>query len=200
MSAYMRMGWVRHGVTSWNRAGKIQGTTDIPLSSEGKMQAHRLAYRLSNESRVWHGVVSSDLERAEKTGRILAERLNIPLLTDERLRERGFGEAEGTTEEERLARWGTSWRSKVPGLESDEHVRVRGLVFVEEFAERHAGENWLVVTHGSFIAQMLQALETGVDDHHIGNLSLTILDREADSWVPILHNCTEHLKQTGEFG
>ncbi|MBB6635370.1 histidine phosphatase family protein [Cohnella thailandensis] len=193
MSGYMRMGWVRHGLTSWNKAGKIQGTTDIPLSAEGKMQAHRLAHRLSIESRVWHGVVCSDLQRAETTARIVAERLNIPLLTDVRLRERGFGEAEGTTEAERVARWGSGWRGKVPGQESDEQVRSRGLAFVEEFSDKHAGESWLVVTHGSFIGQMLQALETGVDDHHISNLSLTILDREGDRWVPILHNCTEHL-------
>lgn len=193
MSSKMRMGWVRHGLTSWNKAGKIQGMTDIPLSAEGKMQAHRLAYRLAAESRVWHGVVSSDLQRAAKTGEILAERLGIPLLTDGRLRERGFGEAEGTTEPERIARWGTNWRGNVPGQETDAQIRERGLAFVEEFSSRHPGENWLVVTHGSFLAQMLQALQTGVDDSHIANLSLTILEREEDRWIPILHNCTAHL-------
>jgi probable phosphoglycerate mutase len=196
MSSYMRMGWVRHGLTSWNKAGKIQGTTDIPLSAEGKMQAHRLAYRLTQESWVWHGVVASDLQRAAMTGHILAERLGIPLLMDERLRERSFGEAEGTTETERLARWGKDWRRLVPDQETDAQVRARGLAFVEQFADLHPGESWLVVTHGSFLAQMLQALQTGVDDSHISNLSLTILDREDGRWVPILHNCTAHLNDT----
>lgn len=196
MSGYMRMGWVRHGLTSWNKAGKIQGLTDIPLSAEGKMQAHKLAYRLTKESWVWDGVVASDLDRARTTGQILAERLGIPLLTDARLRERGFGAAEGTTEDERIARWGKDWRKHVPDQEKDASVRERGLAFVEEFSERHAGESWLVVTHGSFLAQMLIALQTGLDDKHISNLSLTILDREKDRWIPILHNCTEHLNDT----
>lgn len=196
MSGYMRMGWVRHGLTSWNKAGKIQGLTDIPLSAEGKMQAHKLAYRLTKESWVWDGVVASDLDRARTTGQILAERLGIPLLTDARLRERGFGAAEGTTEDERIARWGKDWRKHVPDQEKDASVRERGLAFVEEFSERHAGESWLVVTHGSFLAQMLIALQTGLDDKRISNLSLTILDREKDRWIPILHNCTEHLNDT----
>jgi probable phosphoglycerate mutase len=65
---------------------------------------------------------------------------------------------------------------------------------VEDFSARHAGESWLVVTHGSFLAQVLQVLVTGLEDLHITNLSLTILDREGDRWVPILHNCTAHLK------
>ncbi|WP_238358127.1 histidine phosphatase family protein [Cohnella zeiphila] len=193
MSRAMRMGWIRHGVTSWNKAGKIQGATDIPLSAEGEMQAQRLAHRLAHESWIWDGVVSSDLQRAAKTGQILADRLGLPLLKDARLRERSFGEAEGTTEEERIARWGEKWRGNVPGQETDEQVRARGLAFVEHFSARHAGESWLVVTHGSFLAQVLQALRTGLDDLHIANLSLTILDREGDGWVPILHNCTAHL-------
>lgn len=190
----MRLGWVRHGVTSWNQAGKIQGTTDIPLSAEGERQARLLADRLSREPAVWDGIVSSDLKRASKTAEILAERLQVPLLLDERLRERSFGSAEGTTEAERLARWGADWRSQVPDQETNEQVRARGLAFVEAFSASHAGESWLAVTHGSFLAQMLQALRTGVDDRHIANLSLTILEREGSVWVPVLHNCTAHLR------
>jgi len=196
MSRAIRLGWIRHGITAWNKEGKIQGATDIPLSAEGEMQARKLADRLEKEAGVWHGVVASDLQRAVKTGRILADRLGIPLLTDARLRERSFGEAEGTTEAERIARWGAGWRGNVPGQETDAQIRERGLAFVEDFSARHEGESWLVVTHGSFLAQVLQALDTGLEDRHIGNASLTILDREGDRWVPILHNCTAHLNES----
>lgn len=194
MSGKMKLGLVRHGVTSWNVAGRIQGVTDIPLSAEGERQALLLADRLHREPAVWDGIVCSDLRRASRTAELIAERLKLPLESDLRLRERSFGEAEGTTEPERVERWGTDWRGKVPGQETDAEVRTRGLEFVESFTLRQPGESWLIVTHGSFLAQMLHALDTGVDDSRIANLSLTILEREDDKWLPLLHNCTAHLE------
>ncbi|MFD2332117.1 histidine phosphatase family protein [Cohnella sp. GCM10020058] len=195
MNDRMKLGLVRHGVTSWNMTGRIQGATDIPLSAEGERQALLLADRLRREPATWDGIVCSDLMRARRTAELISERLGLPLASDVLLRERSFGEAEGTTEEQRIARWGVDWRGRVPGQESDEQVRARGLSFVEAFTSRHPGESWLVVTHGSFLAQLLQALESGVDDSRIANLSLTIVEREDAGWVSTLHNCTAHLEK-----
>jgi probable phosphoglycerate mutase len=193
MSEWMRMGWIRHGRTSWNEAGKIQGVTDVPLNDAGVQQARRLADWLAKEMPEWDGVAASDLRRAHETGRILAERLQLPLFTDARLRERSFGSAEGTTEPERLRRWGPDWRRRIPDQEPDESVRRRALDFVGEFARTHAGERWLVVTHGSFLVQLFQALDTGLDDRYIGNMSLTILELREGRWHPLVHNATAHL-------
>jgi probable phosphoglycerate mutase len=38
---------VRHGETPWNREGRYQGRTDIPLSDEGVAQTQRLGARLA---------------------------------------------------------------------------------------------------------------------------------------------------------
>jgi probable phosphoglycerate mutase len=197
MTLSTRIGWVRHGITEWNQLGKIQGVTDIPLSPEGLRQARLLADRLaSEEGKPWNGIYSSDLQRAMQTGEILSERLGIPLIPDSRLRERSFGEAEGTTEPERLSRWGAEWRRLVPDQESDEQIKVRGYEFVNELVGKHPGEAWLVVTHGSFLARMLQSLCIGLDDSHLLNMSLTVLEQQQEGWKPILHNCTLHLKET----
>ncbi|MBW5446621.1 histidine phosphatase family protein [Cohnella sp. CFH 77786] len=192
-SALTRIGWIRHGVTEWNRQGKIQGVTDIPLSLEGTRQARKLADRLEREQGGWQGIACSDLARASKTAEIIAERLGIPVVRDSRLRERSFGEAEGTTHEERIARWGQDWRRLVPDQESDERVTARGLSFLEEFVKRHPGEAWLVVTHGSFLARMLHALCRDLEDAHLLNVSLTVMEKRGDGWVSLLHNCTAHL-------
>jgi len=191
----MRIGWIRHGITEWNTLGKIQGTTDIPLSPEGVRQARRLADRLAGDEVYWQGVVSSDLQRAAQTAKIVAHRLEIPVLQDERLRERSFGEAEGTTLEERLRRWGENWRKMVPDQESDERILSRGRAFVADLESRHPGQSWLVVTHGSFLARMLHAMCPGLDDSHLQNASLTVVERNGDGWVPRLHNCTVHLNE-----
>ena len=195
MRSATRIGWVRHGITEWNQLGKIQGITDIPLSAEGLQQARLLANRLATEAGQWNGIYCSDLQRAEQTAEILAERLGIPLIKDSRLRERSFGQAEGTTEAERLSRWGAEWRRLVPDQESDEIIRARGHEFVDELAKKHPGEAWIVVTHGSFLARMLQSLCTDLNDSHLLNMSLTLLEKQHEGWKPVLHNCTRHLTE-----
>jgi 2,3-bisphosphoglycerate-dependent phosphoglycerate mutase len=196
MIASTRIGWIRHGITEWNQLGRIQGVTDIPLSQEGIAQAHLLAERLAAEGHSWAGIQCSNLQRAIQTGRIIAERLGLPLIQDDRLKERSFGSAEGTTEPERIARWGADWRSNVPDQEADETICARGNEFVDELVSKHAGQSWLVVTHGSFLARMLQTICADLNDKHLANMSLTIIEKQEKGWHPLVHNCTLHLAGT----
>ncbi|MBD2845147.1 histidine phosphatase family protein [Paenibacillus sp. IB182496] len=194
----MQLGWVRHGRTNWNALGKIQGQTDIPLTKEGLQQADLLAKRLQRDDYRWDAVVSSPLQRAAQTAAVLAEALDVPLLApDDRLKERAFGEIEGTTEEARIARWGAQWRLTYEGQESDEAVRARGLAFVRERLERKTPERLLVVSHGSFLTCLLHTLCEGLDESYIGNMSYSVMDDHERQWRILLHNCTAHL-QFGE--
>lgn len=195
----MRMGWIRHGRTSWNAEGKIQGQTDIPLNEEGTAQARMLAARLAGDAMRWDAIISSDLQRARETACIISARLGIPLLpADHRLRERGFGEIEGTTEQERLARWGPDWRRTYEGQESDADVTARGLAFIADMREQAPQRNLLVVSHGSFLSQLLHSLCDGLDDSYICNMSYSIVELQEESWVSLLHNCSLHLQS--DFG
>lgn len=191
----MLIGLVRHGKTDWNKDGRIQGQTDIPLNQEGISQAISLAERLSGEARIWDAVISSDLQRASATAKIIAERLNIPLLDcDPRLRERFFGEVEGTKEQERHERWGTNWREVADGVESNEDVRARGLHAINDWKTTFPERNLLVVSHGSFLAQILAEVCSDLEDQYLSNLSYSILELRDDSWHPQLYNCTLHLQ------
>lgn len=194
MTKPLTVGWIRHGITEWNRLGKIQGVTDIPLSDEGISQALLLAERLAKDGMRWNGVVSSDLQRAATTAGIIADRLGLPRRTDGRLRERSFGQAEGTTLDERLARWGEEWRKLVPDQEPNASLEARGFAFVEDLASAHPGESWLVVTHGSFLSTMMKAMCGDLNDGYIQNVSLTVLERQDGAWKPLIHNCTLHLQ------
>lgn len=56
---------------------------------------------------------------------------------DERIREINCGEIEGTTEEERLNKWGSNWRKMNLGMEEFENVSNRGFEFLQEFATKY---------------------------------------------------------------
>src|SRR5690606_174542 len=101
------LGLIRHGLTDWNKAGKMQGQTDIPLNEEGKRQARALAVYLQQERWRWDRISSSDLQRASATARIISDVLGLgDVHLDPLLRERGFGLAEGMTVAERQAKYG----------------------------------------------------------------------------------------------
>jgi probable phosphoglycerate mutase len=196
MEIMMKLGLIRHGKTDWNAAGKIQGVTDIPLNEEGISQAVRLAERLVRDGDVWNGVVTSPLVRAKDTGIIIAERLGIPLLEPESLlAERSFGLIEGSTESERLERWGPQWRSHPDaGIEPDASVRERGSAFVALMQEKYPDSSLLVVTHGSYLAQLLEVLCDGLSQSYLLNMSYSILEFDGLKWTPLLHNCTLHIE------
>ena len=85
---------IRHGQTDWNLAGRIQGSTDIPLNDTGREQAREAARAL--DASVTTVMYSSDLSRANETARIIADvhGWNDPHVIPP-LRERFYGEAEG---------------------------------------------------------------------------------------------------------
>lgn len=84
------IGFLRHGVTTWNREKRVQGLRDIPLSDEGRaaLKTRRVPDRLSRAT--W---VSSPLLRAVETADLLGLEATIePLLV-----EMDWGEWEGRT-------------------------------------------------------------------------------------------------------
>lgn len=190
----VRIGLIRHGLTDWNAAGRIQGQTDIPLNGEGREQAGRLGRRLLTEEYQWDYIITSGLSRAQETGEIISNLLNVPLLEpDARLKERAFGQIEGLTSDERVARWGKSWETLDLGQEQIADIQIRALAFLEDLWSTYPDQNVLIVTHGAFLANLLTALFEDRYTERIGNLSLTILEKERDDWSPLLYNCTRHL-------
>ena len=84
---------MRHGRTDWNDRHKLQGRTDVPLNEEGRRMAEKAAeeYRDIPLDVCW----CSPLIRARETAEIVLRGRDVPILTDDRLREMSFGEYEG---------------------------------------------------------------------------------------------------------
>ncbi|MCV0002146.1 histidine phosphatase family protein [Mobiluncus mulieris] len=156
----------RHGQTDYNAALRIQGQIDIPLNATGVAQAEAAAAQLATEPIV--RIVSSPLGRAVATAQCAAKLLGLPVETDARLQERGFGQWEGLTGEEIKAGWPddfTSWRdwgdpdSARTGVESRRAVGERLSQACRDFAaDLSAGQTMLVVSHGSACTQAVTTL------------------------------------------
>jgi probable phosphoglycerate mutase len=102
--------YFRHGETDWNRAGRFQGHSDIPLNQLGRDQALRLQPILQRfQPEI---VCSSDLLRAKETARIANALLQRNHLMDPQLREVYLGQAEGKTVAEMEPLWGKEFMDK----------------------------------------------------------------------------------------
>ena len=85
---------VRHGESTWNVAGLAQGHNDVAeLTDRGLGQASDAAWQFRD--RPVRAIYASDLRRARQTADAFAAVLGLPVVHDERLRERSLGVLEG---------------------------------------------------------------------------------------------------------
>jgi probable phosphoglycerate mutase len=188
------VGLIRHGTTEWNIAGRMQGQMDTELAEIGIKQAKSLAGRLASDN--WDGIISSDLIRARQTAQTITDMTGTPFLgTDPRLRERHFGQLEGTTLEERITRFGESWREQDLGLESDDALLQRWFSFLDDLLHNHQSKRILLVSHGGYIAPVLEHLLGEPVPSHLNNTSLTVMELAESVWKCHLLNCTDHLNE-----
>ncbi|WP_226681437.1 histidine phosphatase family protein [Sutcliffiella horikoshii] len=188
-----KLGFIRHGSTAWNKERRAQGSSNIPLDQDGIRDAESLADRIKNED--WNVIYSSDLVRAMQTAEIVARNLQVDeVFLDSRLQEVNGGQIEGTTEPERIEKWGENWRDLDLGIESREMVIKRALSFIEEVTEKHKDQNVLVVSHGSYIRHVLRELVKDLKmEDHLENTSVSTVKVREGLWECELYNCTKHL-------
>lgn len=84
---------MRHGETAWNKARRMQGQTDIPLTEEGLEMARKSGVGMKDLP--IDLCISSPLSRAKQTAECVIGDRSIPLITDKRIQEISFGEWEG---------------------------------------------------------------------------------------------------------
>ncbi|HWF93383.1 MAG TPA: histidine phosphatase family protein [Xanthobacteraceae bacterium] len=138
----MLLYYVRHGLTDWNIAGRLQGHRDIPLNQTGRAQAAHCGELLrdlfARDDRAAGGFdyVSSPLSRARDTMEIMRVTLGLApagYAIEPRLAEIGFGEWEGLTYDEVMRRdadvvarrEADKWEFVPPGGENYRQVALR---------------------------------------------------------------------------
>ena len=152
--------YVRHGLTDWNAQQRLQGRHDIALNKEGCEQAVRCGDILRDlfvrDGRAPDDLdyVSSPLVRARKTMELMRTTLGLAPVgyrTDDRLAEIAFGEWEGLTYDDVLARdkdvvgrrESDKWGFLPPGGESYAQLTVRVRAW-----HRTVAKDTVVAAHG----------------------------------------------------
>lgn len=144
----MKIYVVRHCATACSEQKIYCGESDVPLSPAGKEQASALAERLANIP--IDLILCSPLLRARQTAEVIASGRNIPILYDDRLKERNFGAFEATdveAEEGKACRY--NFAVKYPGGESNLQVAARVYALLGEAVQRFRGKDLLILSHGS---------------------------------------------------
>jgi broad specificity phosphatase PhoE len=139
---------IRHAATGWNEGGRVQSTTDVPLSENGRETVRTWQAPPHIAEFDW---ISSPLSRAVETATILSG--FPPSRTDERLIEMDWAVWEGMTITELKAEIGNpgeAWRAggldfKAPGGESQREVQYRLLAVFRELVD--AGRPTAIVCH-----------------------------------------------------
>ena len=179
----MKIYFVRHGETIWNKEKRIQGQSDIPLNEYGIELAHITADAI--EDIPFDIVFSSPLIRAKETAEILVKNKNLIIHEDDRLREMSFGEGEGESlpqihshPEMKLHNFIHNPGEYIPpiGGETFEELYERCKSFIDEVilpAEKKY-DTMLIVGHGALIRGFI---------HNITNRP------SKDFWIVTHKNC-----------
>ena len=81
---------LRHGYTVMNKASRMCGFSESPLTEKGKIQGNIACEYIYNNYKV-QKIVASTLSRAITTASRLVELTGLDLITDERLKEQDIG-------------------------------------------------------------------------------------------------------------
>ncbi|WP_456155733.1 alpha-ribazole phosphatase [Veillonella sp.] len=199
---------VRHGETEWNKIGKYQGITDVPLNENGIAQAKACGNALKDVH--FDRILSSDLSRALVTAETIRGSRQLEITTDERLREINFGDWEKLLFSEIEDRWpgliDQMYRRpdivKVPNGESFQEVQDRAWSAVSDFLNKNNEDETILITcHGGTIRTILCKL-LDISISHCWNFSQgnTAINRvfyngmgESDHNILNLLNDTAHV-------
>lgn len=140
--------YVRHGQTDYNKKMLIQGSIDIPLNEVGINEASSLHLKLLNTEIDY--IFSSPLKRALQTAEIIKGKRNIPLLIDSRLKEENYGDYEGKTRIDNpdYEKQRRSIFKRYPHGESYLDVYARISSFFEDIKKDYQNKTILIVAHG----------------------------------------------------
>ena len=188
---------IRHGQSEWNEKNLFTGWKDPKLTHKGVDEAIKAGKELKEAGYSFDKMFTSDLFRAQDTGRIILEQMDIPsieVIKDVSLNERNYGDLAGLNKDEARKKWGEDqvhiWRRSFdvppPGGESLKDTAERVLPYYKEniIPELIEGLNILVAAHGNSLRALVMELEEISSEE--------IVELEISTGVPLVYKFEEN--------
>jgi 2,3-bisphosphoglycerate-dependent phosphoglycerate mutase len=183
---------VRHGQSEWNLKNLFTGWRDVDLTEIGIKEARAAGKKLKAQDLHFNVGFTSALIRAQRSLDLVLEEMgqsNIPVIKNQALNERDYGDLSGLNKDDARVKWGEEqvllWRRSYdvapPGGESLKDTAARVLpYYIQEILPRVlGGENVLVAAHGNSLRALVMVLEKLKPDE--------IVKRELATGVPLIY-------------
>lgn len=198
----MKLYIARHAETTWNVAGRYQGRRESALSARGIQQGFALGNAFGGLLPRVERIVSSPMGRTRATAQFVAERLNVPLETDDALIEIAHGTWEGRLRDEIAAndpaRYST-WRERPHEVSFEEgesltDVMTRWKRFRASFV---VDKPTLIVTHDAIVRIALLDIKgqplSAFWDTQVENAGYAIVEIDGTAWSLLEESVSTHL-------
>ena len=186
---------VRHGQSEWNKKNLFTGWKDPNLTDLGVKEAIKAGELLKTKGLNFDIMFTSDLFRAQETGRLILEKMNqtdIPVVKDQSLNERNYGDLAGLNKDDAREKWGEEqvhiWRRSFdvppPGGESLKNTAERVLPYFKSdiLPKVNEGLDILIAAHGNSLRALVMELERISQDE--------IVKLEIATGDPLTYECS----------
>ncbi|MGD1933321.1 MAG: 2,3-bisphosphoglycerate-dependent phosphoglycerate mutase [Candidatus Phaeomarinobacter sp.] len=163
---------VRHGQSEWNKKNLFTGWRDVELTEQGRKEAAEAGELMKAAGLTFDVAYTSALKRAQETNKLALAALgqsDIPVIEDEALNERDYGDLAGLNKDDAREKWGEEqvhiWRRAFdippPGGESLKMTADRVLPYfdAEIMPKVLAGTRVLVAAHGNSLRALVMQLD-----------------------------------------
>ena len=209
----MQLYLIRHGQSYVNLKTWEHGNTDSSLTEKGVAEAQALAAWLPGNFAAVDIIYASTMVRAQETAGHVAQAYDMPIHSDDRLREIGNNRWDHSplTGDDMPTSYGDYWSSErpfspvTPSIDDGEtfiHFRARVGLFIEEAVAKHRDQIVLVICHGGVVECAFDHIfnigpwrRCEIWDHNTAITHFEYVEHPSrETWRLHYHNRTPHLR------
>lgn len=185
---------IRHGESEANRNKLFAGNLDADLQNNGLKQAQKTAEYIASNYKV-DKVYASDLKRAFRTGKCVADLTGVEIIPDKRLREISAGKWEGLKYDTLATEYAEDYKvwltdignARCTGGESVKQLGERVITVLTDIAVANNGKTIVIATHATPIRVMQTLVNYGSLNEMksvpwVTNASVTTFEYDCGKW------------------